>query len=150
MIENNRKLNNNIDQTSESLNHNDSATPNSEQLSASGQLVGSRGVEKRKYIGTKMQKVVDLQGQRFVRSLDLLLLRKYPRRIVTSGRYSGLVCSAVGRDETGIVGIVLWGEHVNLVKSGNIVRINNGWCRVQNGELVVSTGRYGSLTIVES
>ncbi len=151
MIEINRKLNNNIDQTSESLNHNDSATPkNPDQLSVSGQLVGSRGVEKRKYIGTKMQKVVDLQGQRFVRSLDLLLLRKYPRRIITSGRYSGLVCSAVGRDETGIVGIVLWGEHVNLVKSGNIVRINNGWCRVQNGELVVSTGRYGSLTIVES
>ncbi len=151
MIEKNCKLNKHIDQISEPLNPNYSVAPkNYDQSNGSGQPVGSRDVEKRKYIGTKIQKVVDLQGQRFVRSLDLLLLRKYPRRIVTSGRYSGLVCSAVGRDETGIVGIVLWGEHVNLVKSGDVVRINNGWCRVQNGELVVSTGRYGSLTIVES
>jgi len=110
----------------------------------------SSAEERRKFIGCEGQKVVDLQGRSFVRSLDLLILRKYPRRIVTSARYCGLVCSAVGRDETGIVGIVLWGEQVNLVKSGDVVRINNGWCREQNRELVVSTGRSGSLTIVES
>lgn len=110
----------------------------------------SSAEERRKFIGCEGQKVVDLQGRRFVRALDLLILRKYPRRIVTSARYCGLVCSAVGRDDTGIVGIVLWGEQVNLVKSGDVVRINNGWCREQNRELVVSTGRYGSLTIVES
>ncbi|HIA40402.1 MAG: hypothetical protein CXX80_02365 [Methanobacteriota archaeon] len=115
-----------------------------------GQPFWSSAEERRQLIGAEEQKVVDLQGQSFVRSLDLLILRKYPRRVVASARYSGMVCSAVGRDDTGIVGIVLWGEHVNMVKSGDVVRINNGWCRAQNGELVVSTGRSGRLTLVES
>ena len=145
MIESNKKLDKSLEHPS---NLKLPSIPG--QSSILGQPVWSSAEEGRKLIGAEGQKVVDLQGQSFVRSLDLLILRKYPRRVVTSARYSGMVCSAVGRDDTGLVGIVLWGDHVNLVKSGDVVRINNGWCRAQNGVLVVSTGRSGRLTFVES
>jgi hypothetical protein len=145
MIESNKKLDKSLDHP---RNLEQPSIPG--KSSIPGQPVWSSAEERRQLIGAEGQKVVDLQGQSFVRSLDLLILRKYPRRVVASARYSGMVCSAVGRDDTGIVGIVLWGEHVNMVKSGDVVRINNGWCRAQNGELVVSTGRFGCLTFVES
>jgi ssDNA-binding replication factor A large subunit len=145
MIESNKKLDKSPDHPS---NLKLPSIPGQSRIH--GQPVWSSAEERRQLIGAEEQKVVDLQGQSFVRSLDLLILRKYPRRVVASARYSGMVCSAVGRDDTGIVGIVLWGEHVNMVKSGDVVRINNGWCRAQNGELVVSTGRSGRLTFVES
>ena len=47
------------------------------------------------------------------------------------------------KDETGIVGIVLWDEQVDRVKTGDIIRIEGGWCRSRNEELVVSTGKNG-------
>jgi ssDNA-binding replication factor A large subunit len=96
------------------------------------------------------QKVSDLSGNRFVRHIELLVLRKYPRRYVSSTSYSGLVCSAVGRDNSGIVGIVLWSDDVERVKAGDAIRIVNGWCRQQDDQLVVSQGRFGRVEIIES
>ena len=69
---------------------------------------------------------------------------------MSSANYTGQLAAACGRDETGIVGIVLWDNQVNNVKTGDIIRIENGWCRTKNGEIVVSTGKNGKLTIIDS
>ena len=61
--------------------------------------------------------------------LELVVLRRYPRRLVSSTNFTGSVAAACGRDETGIVGIVLWGEQVNTVNTGDIIRIESGWCK---------------------
>lgn len=82
--------------------------------------------------------------------LELVVLRTYPRRLVSSANYTGQLAAACGRDETGIVGIVLWDNQVNSVKTGDIIRIEDGWCRSKNGEIVVSTGKNGKLTILDS
>ena len=83
-------------------------------------------------------------------SLEMLVLRRYPRRLVSSPNYHGAVAAGCARDETGIVGLVLWGDQVDQVSTGNVVRIEGGWCRGSNGELVVSTGRHGKLTVLDS
>ena len=83
-------------------------------------------------------------------SLEILVLRRYPRRLVSSPNYHGAVAAGCARDETGIVGLVLWGEQVDQVSTGNVVRIEGGWCRRSHGELVVSTGRHGQLTVLDS
>ena len=95
------------------------------------------------------QKVIDLEPNSEVGRLELVVLRRYPRRLVSSTNFTGSVAAACGRDETGIVGIVLWGEQVNTVNTGDIIRIESGWCKQRSGELVVSTGRSGRLTVID-
>ena len=95
------------------------------------------------------QRVSELKANKQVERLELVVLRRYPRRLVNSSNFTGSLAAACGRDETGIVGIVLWGEQVKQVKTGDIIRIENGWCRSRNGELVVSTGRTGSLLVID-
>ena len=95
------------------------------------------------------QKVSDLSPNNEVNRLELVILRRYPRRLVHSNNFTGSVAAACGRDETGIVGIVLWGDQVNSVNTGDIIRIEGGWCRQRSGELVVSTGKSGRLTVID-
>ena len=95
------------------------------------------------------QRVEELVPNNPVNRLELVVLRRYPRRLVNSANYTGSLAAACGRDETGLVGIVLWGEQVNLVKAGDIIRIENGWCRMRDGEIIVSTGRNGTLEIID-
>ena len=64
---------------------------------------------------TKRQYVTDLCANRPVNRLDLIILRVYLRRLIYSDSYSVPVAAACGRDETGIVGIVLWDKQVDQV-----------------------------------
>ena len=97
----------------------------------------------------KRQLVVDLVPGSPVQRLELVILRKYPRRLVNSKNYTGALAAACGRDETGLVGLVLWNGDVGKVQVGDIIRIQNGWCRRRDGEIVVSTGRSGTLEVID-
>ena len=59
--------------------------------------------------------MTDLCANRPVNRLDLIILRVYLRRLIYSDSYSVPVAAACGRDETGIVGIVLWDKQVDQV-----------------------------------
>ena len=83
------------------------------------------------------QRVSELTPNQKILRLELVVLRRYPRRLVNSKNFTGSLAAACGRDETGIVGIVLWADQVKQVKTGDIIRIENGWCRSRNGELIV-------------
>ena len=98
---------------------------------------------------TVRQKVADLVANQEVKRLELVVLRRYPRRLVDSANYTGSLAAACGSDETGIVGIILWNNQVKQVKAGDIIRIEDGWCRSRNGELIVSTGRNGTLVVLD-
>ncbi len=95
------------------------------------------------------QRVVDLVPNQQIERLELVVLRRYPRRLVNSPNYVGSLAAACGRDETGLVGIVLWADQVKQVKAGDIIRIVNGWCRTRDGEKIVSTGRNGTLEVID-
>ena len=62
----------------------------------------------------------------------------------------GRVCNAKGRDETGEIKITLWNEDVESVKEGDKIRIDNGWVSEWQGELQLSTGKSGKITVLES
>tara|TARA_Y100000994_G_scaffold132729_1_gene108833 strand:+ start:505 stop:900 length:396 start_codon:yes stop_codon:yes gene_type:complete len=95
------------------------------------------------------QRVSELTPNQKILRLELVVLRRYPRRLVNSKNFTGSLAAACGRDETGIVGIVLWADQVKQVKTGDIIRIENGWCRSRNGEIIVSTGKSGTLTVLD-
>ena len=92
-------------------------------------------------------RVEDLVANRPVGRLEMLILRRYPRRTVMSKGWKGSVAAACGRDETGLIGVVLWGNQVDQVRTGDIISIEGGWCRYSHGQKVVSTGRTGRLTV---
>lgn len=94
-------------------------------------------------------KVETLQPNSVVKSLDLVVLRVYPRRLISTSNFTGAVAAACGRDETGIVGIVLWADQIDNTQVGDIIRIENGWCRKRDGELIVSTGKTGKIRILD-
>ena len=98
------------------------------------------------------EKVEELEAGKPIGRIELVVLRRYPRRLVNSKSYTGPLAAACGRDETGLVGIVLWGDDVAKVRTGDIIRIEDGWCRRRDGELVVSTVAQDALpsSIVES
>ena len=95
------------------------------------------------------QFVRDLKADTVVKRLELVILRIYPRRIVHSKKYNGPLAAACGRDESGLVGLVLWGEQIDRIRIGDIVRIQSGWCTIRDGELVVSTGLSGQITVID-
>ena len=97
----------------------------------------------------KRQFVHDLKADAVVKRLELVILRIYPRRIVHSKKYNGPLAAACGRDESGLVGLVLWGEQIDRIRIGDIVRIQSGWCTIRDGELVVSTGLSGQITVID-
>ena len=95
-------------------------------------------------------RVENLIVNRQIGRIELLELRRYPRRTVMSKGWTGSIAAACGRDETGLIGIVLWGDQVDRVRTGDIIAIQGGWCRYSHGQKVVSTGRTGRLTILEA
>ena len=95
-------------------------------------------------------RVEDLVANRPVGRLEILILRRYPRRTITSKGWKGSVAAACGRDETGLIGVVLWGNQVDQVRTGDIISVEGGWCRYSHGQKVVSTGRTGRLTVLEA
>ena len=95
-------------------------------------------------------RVENLVADRPIGRIELLVLRRYPRRTVMSNGWTGSIAAACGRDETGMIGIVLWGDQVDRVRTGDIIAIQGGWCRYSQGQKVVSTGRTGRLTILEA
>ena len=97
----------------------------------------------------KRLQVKDLKPNRPIKMLDLIILRVYPRRLIYSDSYTGPVAAACGRDETGLVGIVLWNEQIDEIRIGDIVRFESGWCQMRDGELIVGTGMNGRLRIID-
>ncbi|MGY8702460.1 MAG: hypothetical protein ACKVHH_07125 [Candidatus Poseidoniales archaeon] len=93
--------------------------------------------------------IQSLVAERPFARVELVILRKYPRRYVSNQRFTGYVAAACGRDETGFVGLVLWGEQVEEVRVGDLVRIEAGWTRRHAGDLIISSGRNGRLSVIE-
>lgn len=98
---------------------------------------------------TPANRIDQLRPNSPVRQLELVVLRIYPKRMIVSKGYTGHVAAACGRDETGLVGLVLWADQIQQVNIGDVIRLESGWCRSRDGALVVSTGKHGKIAIVQ-
>jgi len=70
-----------------------------------------------------------------------------PREFEKFGK-TGRVCNAKVKDATGEVTLTLWNEDIDKVNVGDKVTISNGWVSEWQGELQLSTGRFGKLEVV--
>lgn len=61
---------------------------------------------------------------------------------------TGRVCNATVKDETGEVKLTLWNEQVDQVNAGDKVKITNGYVGEYQGEMQLTTGKFGQLEVI--
>ncbi|MBW2964438.1 hypothetical protein KY363_03170 [Candidatus Woesearchaeota archaeon] len=59
----------------------------------------------------------------------------------------GRVANAIIKDGTGRVKLSLWNEQIERVKTGDTVKITNGYVGEYQGELQLTTGKFGTLEV---
>jgi len=91
--------------------------------------------------------VKDLQPKQGNVDITLSITEKAePREFEKFGK-PGKVCNAKGKDETGTVTITLWNEDADKVSVGDKVTIKNGWVSEWQGDLQLSTGKFGQMEV---
>jgi len=61
---------------------------------------------------------------------------------------AGRVATAIGKDQTGDIKLTLWNDDIEKVKSGDKVKIANGYVSEWQGEKQLSTGKFGALEVI--
>jgi|SRR3989344_1144900 len=61
----------------------------------------------------------------------------------------GRVCNFVCTDNTGKISLTLWNDDVDKADVGDTIHIKNGWVGEYQGELQLSTGKFGELILKE-
>jgi replication factor A1 len=95
-----------------------------------------------------MAKVKDLQPKQGNVTIELDVLDVGPPREFQKFGKPGRVATALAKDDTGDVKMTLWNEEIDAVKAGDRVKLTNGYVSEWQGELQVSTGRFGKLEVV--
>jgi replication factor A1 len=93
-------------------------------------------------------KVKDLTPKASQVNIELEIVSLGEPRAFNSYRGQGTVANAAGKDETGEISITLWGDQYKLVKQGDKVKIENGYVTEYNGKLQISTGKFGTITVI--
>ena len=70
-----------------------------------------------------------------------------PREFSKMGK-QGKVATAIVRDGTGQVKLSLWNEQVEKVKAGDRIKIEKGYVGEWQGELQLTTGKFGTLEVL--
>ncbi|MEK6950081.1 MAG: OB-fold nucleic acid binding domain-containing protein [Nanoarchaeota archaeon] len=70
-----------------------------------------------------------------------------PREFEKFGK-SGRVANAVAKDETGDIKLTLWNDDVDKIKSGDKVKITNGYVSEWQGEKQLGTGKFGTIEVI--
>lgn len=93
--------------------------------------------------------VKDLQARQGNVDLVLEIVEKGDVREFEKFGKKGRVCNAIAKDETGQIKLTLWNEQIDEVNVGDKVHLTNGYVGEYQGELQLSTGKFGKLEILE-
>ena len=61
---------------------------------------------------------------------------------------TGRVANATVKDATGECKLTLWNDDVDKVKKGNKVKISNGYVNEYQGEMQLTSGKFGKIEVV--
>ena len=63
-------------------------------------------------------------------------------------RKAGRVATAIAKDVTGDIKITLWNDDIEKVKAGDKIKIANGYVSEWQGEIQLTTGRFGKMEVI--
>ena len=93
--------------------------------------------------------IKDLQPRQGKVDLTATVLSKESPREFNKFGKSGKVCNALIKDDSGQVKFTLWNEQVDVVEIGDKIQITNGYVNEYQGEMQLSTGKFGQLKVLE-
>ena len=91
--------------------------------------------------------VKDLKPNTQIYILELEVISVEEPREFNSFRGSGRLANAIVKDETGEVKLTLWNDEIDIVTQGAKIKIENGWTKEYRGELQISAGKFGKLSV---
>ena len=91
--------------------------------------------------------IKDLKPNKSVDVLEVEVVDIEEPKEFTSFKGSGTLANAKVRDKSGEVKLTLWNDQIDQVQKGAKLKIENGWVKEYRGELQISTGKFGKLTI---
>ncbi len=94
-------------------------------------------------------KIKDLKANQKDAEISAEVIELGPVREFAKFGKPGRVCSAIIKDDSGKCTLTLWNEQIDLVKTGDIIKITNGFVSEWKGNIQLSTGRNGTLEILE-
>ena len=84
---------------------------------------------------------VDVEGE-VVEMSDVREFNKFGK--------AGKVANAVVKDTTGKVKLSLWNEQIEKIKVGDKVKVTKGYVGEFQGELQLTTGKFGTLEVISA
>jgi len=94
--------------------------------------------------------IIDIQAGQGKIDLEATIVEKSEPRSFEKFGKAGTVCNATLKDDTGRISLTLWNEQVDQVQVGSLVKITNGYASEYKGEKQLSTGKFGSLEVLET
>ena len=92
--------------------------------------------------------VKDLQARQGNVNIALDIIEKSAVREFEKFGKKGRVCNAKGKDETGTITLTLWNDDIDKINVGDAVKIENGWVSEWQGDLQLSTGKFGKIEVI--
>ena len=94
--------------------------------------------------------IKDLMARMGKVDLEASVVDKSEAREFNKFGKAGRVCNAKIKDASGSVVLTLWNEQIDIVHVGDKIKITNGYVGEWQGELQLSTGKFGALVVVDS
>lgn len=94
--------------------------------------------------------IKDLKPRQNDANIEAEAIEVSPARDFNKPGRQGKVATAILKDESGTIKLSLWNEQVEKVHVGDMVKIDKGYVNEWQGELQLTTGKFGTLEITSS
>lgn len=92
--------------------------------------------------------IKELQPKQGKVDIIVTVAEKGESRTFSKFNSQGRVCNAKVQDDSGSITLSLWNEQVDQVNVGDTIQIKNGYVSEWQGEMQLSTGKFGTLEVV--
>lgn len=94
--------------------------------------------------------IKDLQPRQGNVEVEAVVLDKGEIREFEKFGKTGRVCNAKIKDDSGEIALTLWNEQIEQINVGDKVKITNGYVNEWQGDMQLTTGKFGKLEVLES
>jgi len=94
-------------------------------------------------------KIEELQPRQGNVEIEAEVIDKGEIRTFEKFGKQGRVCNAKIKDDSGTMTLSLWNEQIDQVNIGSTIKVSNGYVSEYQGEKQLSTGKFGTLEVVD-
>lgn len=92
-------------------------------------------------------KAAEIKGKGPVDEIVVKIIEKEEPRDVRDGTLK--LCECTAEDDSGKVTVTLWNEDIDKYSVGDTLKITKGWASEYQGNVSVSSGKFGQIEKVE-